>query len=76
MESDEDDDDDLEIFDLEQRKKTLSYLNLKNQGESDFNVVNESSVSGADKEHLLLDIDDKNSDTLINLTGHNSKSVL
>lgn len=78
MESDEDDDDDLEIFDLEQKKKSLSYVNLKSQDENElFSIVNDTSiVMDNDKEQLLLDIDDKDSDILINLTGQHSKSVL
>lgn len=72
MESDEDDDEDLEIFDLGQKKKSLSYINLE-QHDEDI-VLNDSR--SIDMENLLVDIDDTNTDTLINWSGNGSKSVL
>ncbi|XP_047989666.1 uncharacterized protein LOC125228968 [Leguminivora glycinivorella] len=72
MESDEDDDEDLEIFDLGQKKKSLSYINLQ-QHDEDI-VLNDSR--SIDMENLLVDIDDTNTDTLINWSGNGSKSVL
>ncbi|XP_063375299.1 uncharacterized protein LOC134662924 [Cydia amplana] len=72
MESDEDDDEDLEIFDLGQKKKSLSYINLE-QHDEDI-VLNDSR--SIDMDNLLVDIDDTNTDTLINWSGNGSKSVL
>ncbi|XP_072941457.1 uncharacterized protein [Epargyreus clarus] len=72
MESDEDEDEDLEIFDLEQKKKSLSYVNLQ---VSDDYVVHESREDG-DRNNLLLDIEDANSDTLINWSSNGNKSIL
>lgn len=72
MESDEDDDEDLEIFDLGQKKKSLSYINLE-QHDEDI-VLNDSR--SIDMENLLVDIEDKNSDTLINWSSSGSKSIL
>ncbi|XP_063379897.1 uncharacterized protein LOC134666611 [Cydia fagiglandana] len=72
MESDEDDDEDLEIFDLGQKKKSLSYINLE-QHDEDI-VLNDSR--SIDMENILVDIDDTNTDTLINWSGNGSKSVL
>ncbi|KAI8440055.1 hypothetical protein MSG28_001481 [Choristoneura fumiferana] len=72
MESDDDDDEDLEIFDLGQKKKSLSYINLE-QHDEDI-VLNDSR--SIDMENLLVDIEDKNSDTLINWSSSGSKSIL
>lgn len=72
MESDEDDDEDLEIFDLGQKKKSLSYINLE-QHDEDI-VLNDSR--SIDMENLLVDIEDKNSDALINWSSSGSKSIL
>lgn len=70
MDSDEDDDEDLEIFDLEQKKKSLSYVNLQPDDE-DFvidlpNECEGNTSQDNDRDNLLLDIEDKHSDTLIN----------
>ncbi|KAJ8726887.1 hypothetical protein PYW08_015284 [Mythimna loreyi] len=73
MESDEDEDEDLEIFDLEQKKKSLSYVNLQTNDED---VVFPKDSTDNDRENLLLDIEDGNSDTLINWSSNGSKSIL
>ncbi|XP_011567663.3 uncharacterized protein LOC105397347 [Plutella xylostella] len=64
MDSDEDDDEDLEIFDLGQKKKSLSYVNLQPSFE-DINIASSHGSDGkADHDNLLLDID--TNDHLIN----------
>ncbi|CAH2979553.1 unnamed protein product [Chilo suppressalis] len=75
MDSDEDEDDDLEIFDLEQKKKSLSYVNLQVNDEE---VVNGPRLVSEDNErdNLLLDIEDSNTDPLINWSGNGNKSIL
>ncbi|XP_028166440.1 uncharacterized protein LOC114357144 [Ostrinia furnacalis] len=75
MESDEDDDDYLEIFDLEQKKKSMSYVNLQVNDEE---VVNgpKDNADGNDRDNLLLDIEDSNYDPLINWSGNGNKSIL
>ncbi|XP_023949581.2 uncharacterized protein LOC112054140 [Bicyclus anynana] len=72
MESDEDDEEDLEIFDLEQKRKSLSYVNLQTNDED---VVLHSSKDES-KNNLLLDIEDGPSDTLINWSNTGSNSIL
>ncbi|XP_069355133.1 uncharacterized protein [Maniola hyperantus] len=72
MESDEDDEEDLEIFDLEQKKKSLSYVNLQTNDED---VVLHRSKDES-KNNLLLDIEDGPSDTLINWSNTSSNSIL
>ncbi|KAG6448051.1 hypothetical protein O3G_MSEX005301 [Manduca sexta] len=74
MESDDDEDEDLEIFDLEQKKKSLSYVNLQMNDEDI--VLNASDNKGNERDNLLLDIDDANSETLINWSSNGSKSIL
>ncbi|CAG9791860.1 unnamed protein product [Diatraea saccharalis] len=75
MESDDDEDDDLEIFDLEQRKKSLSYVNLQLHDDEIVNGLKE--VSGEnERDNLLLDIEDSNSDALINWSNNGNKSIL
>lgn len=78
LDSEDEDDDDLEIFDLEQKKKSLSYGNLKSQSDDleSFSVLNDDSLVNEDERSNLIDIDDRNSDTLINLSGNSSKSIL
>lgn len=73
MESDEDEDEDLEIFDLERKKKSLSYVNLQTNDED---IVFDNSKEIDDKESLLLDIEDPDTDTLINWSNNGSKSIL
>ncbi|KAJ8724914.1 hypothetical protein PYW07_015872 [Mythimna separata] len=73
MESDEDEDEDLEIFDLEQKKKSLSYVNLQTNDED---IVFPKDSTDNDRDNLLLDIEDGNSDTLINWSSNGSKSIL
>lgn len=65
MESDEEEDEDLEIFDLGQKKKSLSYVNL--QG-TDEDIVLSPRQNDA-KDQLLLEIDDDN-DVLINWSNN------
>ncbi|VVD03460.1 unnamed protein product [Leptidea sinapis] len=72
MESDDDDDEDLEIFDLGQKRKSISYSNLPGHDEE---IVLRSSKDES-KNNLLLDIEDGPSDTLINWSSSESKSVL
>lgn len=72
MESDEDEDEDLEIFDLEQKRKTMSYVNLQTNDED---TVFPPKADN-DRDNLLLDIEDGNSDTLINWSSNGSKSIL
>lgn len=72
MESDEDDEEDLEIFDLEQKRKSLSYVNLQTNDED---VVLHGSKDES-KNNLLLDIEDGPSDTLINWSNTGSNSIL
>ncbi|CAH2232108.1 uncharacterized protein LOC120624141 [Pararge aegeria] len=72
MESDEDDEEDLEIFDLEQKRKSLSYVNLQTNDED---IVLRSSKDES-KNNLLLDIEDGPSDTLINWSNTGSNSIL
>ncbi|CAB3225046.1 unnamed protein product [Arctia plantaginis] len=74
MESDDDEDEDLEIFDLEQKKKSLSYVNLQTNDEDV--VFSNKEYSENDREHLLLDIEDGTSQTLINWSSSGSKSIL
>lgn len=74
MESDDDEDEDLEIFDLEQKKKTLSYVNLQTNDEEVVFSPKESSDN--DRDNLLLDIEDGTSETLINWSSNGSKSIL
>lgn len=77
MDSDDEDDDDLEIFDLGEKRKSMSYVNLKSQTNDleSFSIVNDSTKNDNEKDNLLLDIDDKNTDeTLINLTESNRES--
>ncbi|XP_059060019.1 uncharacterized protein LOC131853202 [Achroia grisella] len=74
MESDEDEDEDMEIFDLGQKKKSLSYVNLQTKDEDI--VLNSATESGADKDNLLLDIEDASTDTLINWSNNGNKSIL
>lgn len=71
MESDEEEDEDLEIFDLGQKKKSLSYVNL--QGTDENLVLSARQNDG--KEELLLDIDDDNSDILINWSNNSKKPL-
>lgn len=73
MESDEEEEDDLEIFDLEQKKKSLSYVNLQTNDED---IVLHSSSKDESKNNLLLDIEDGPSDTLINWSSNGNKSIL
>lgn len=75
MESDEDEDDDLEIFDLEQKRKSMSYVNLQVNDEE---IVNgpKDGFEVNDRDNLLLDIEDVNSDALINWSSNGSKSIL
>lgn len=68
MESDEEEDEDLEIFDLEQKKKSLSYVNL--QG-TDEDIV----LSGRSDDGLLLDIEDDNNDSVINWTKNTNSNI-
>ncbi|XP_045763192.1 uncharacterized protein LOC123865977 [Maniola jurtina] len=72
MESDEDDEEDLEIFDLEQKRKSLSYVNLQTNDED---IVLHRSKDES-KNNLLLDIEDGPSDTLINWSNTGSNSIL
>ncbi|CAF4895717.1 unnamed protein product [Pieris macdunnoughi] len=72
MESDDDEDEDLEIFDLEQNRKSLSYVNLQTNDED---IVLRSSKDES-KNNLLLDIEDASGDQLINWSGSGSKSIL
>lgn len=72
MESDDEDDEDLEIFDLEQKKKSLSYVNLQ---VNDEDIVLNGSKDES-KNNLLLDIEDGGSDTLINWSSNGNKSIL
>ncbi|XP_041972642.1 uncharacterized protein LOC121728542 [Aricia agestis] len=71
MESDEDDEDDLEIFDLEQKKQSLSYVNLQANDE-DIVFHNRKDES---KNNLLLDIEEGPSD-MINWSSTSNKSIL
>ncbi|XP_032512040.2 uncharacterized protein LOC116766324 [Danaus plexippus] len=71
MESD-DEEEDLEIFDLEQKKKSLSYVNLQVNDEDI--VLN--GTKDESKNNLLLDIEDGSSDTLINWSSNGNKSIL
>lgn len=74
MESDDDEEEDLEIFDLEQKKKSLSYVNLPLNDED---VVLSRSDNRDERDNLLLDIEDVNSDALINWSSNsNNKSIL
>ena len=73
MESDEDEDEDLEIFDLEQKRKSMSYVNLQT---NDLDTVFPPKDNDNDRDNLLLDIEDGNSDTLINWSSNGSKSIL
>lgn len=73
MDSDEDDDEDLEIFDLGQKKKSLSYVNLQTHEDE---AVNNSIDIDKDGDNLLLDIEDASSDTLINWSNNGNKSIL
>lgn len=74
MESDDEEEEDLEIFDLEQKKKSLSYVNLPLNDED---VVLSPSEDRNDRDNLLLDIESANSDTLINWSSNsNNKSIL
>lgn len=75
MESDEDEDDDLEIFDLEQKRKSMSYVNLQVNDEEIVNGPKDSS-EGNDRDNLLLDIEDANSDALINWSSNGNKSII
>ncbi|CAH4036459.1 unnamed protein product [Pieris brassicae] len=72
MESDDDEDEDLEIFDLEQKRKSLSYVNLQTNDED---IVLRSS-NDESKNNLLLDIEDASGDQLIKWSGSGSKSIL
>ncbi|XP_038213674.1 uncharacterized protein LOC119833645 [Zerene cesonia] len=72
MESDDDEDEDLEIFDLEQKRKSLSYVNLQTNDED---IVLRSSKDES-KNNLLLDIEDGSPDQLINWSSSGSKSIL
>lgn len=74
MESDDDEDDDMEIFDLEEKKKSLSYVNLQLNDEDV--VLGSAENKYDDRDNLLLDIEDGNVDTLINWSSSGSKSVL
>lgn len=74
MESDDDEDEDLEIFDLEQKKKSLSYVNLQMNDEDI--VLSRSESRGNEIDNLLLDIEDGNSETLINWSSSGNKSIL
>jgi hypothetical protein len=74
MESDDDEDDDLEIFDLEQKKKSMSYVNLQLNDEEVVNGTKESARN--ERDNLLLDIEDANSDVLINWSNNGNKSIL
>ncbi|KAL4713520.1 hypothetical protein ACJJTC_007758 [Scirpophaga incertulas] len=74
MESDDDDDDDLEIFDIEQKKKSMSYVNLQLNDEEVVNGLNDAAKN--ERDNLLLDIEDVNSDALINWSNNGSKSIL
>lgn len=76
MESDEDDDDYLEIFDLEQKRKSMSYVNLQVNDEEVVNGPPKQNSEGNDKDNLLLDIEDSNYDPLINWSANGNKSIL
>lgn len=71
MESD-DEEEDLEIFDLEQKKKSLSYVNLQVNDED----IILNGTKDESKNNLLLDIEDGSSDTLINWSSNGNKSIL
>lgn len=73
MESDDEIDDDLEIFDLVQKKKSLSYVNLQQTDEDIVLSPREVDIEGG---NLLLDIEDASSETLINWSNNGSKSIL
>lgn len=73
MESEDEIDDDLEIFDLMQKKKSLSYVNLQQNDEDIVLSPREVDIEG---DNLLLDIEDASSDTLINWSNNGSKSIL
>ncbi|XP_053600069.1 uncharacterized protein LOC128669334 [Plodia interpunctella] len=76
MESDEDEEDDLEIFDLEQKKKSLSYVNLQTHDEDVvFPNSSENNIEN-DKDNLLLDIDDASLDNMLNWSNNGNKSIL
>ncbi|GBP02488.1 hypothetical protein EVAR_100986_1 [Eumeta japonica] len=78
MESDEDEEDDLEVFDIEQKKKSLSYVNLQSHMEDidNFSSPADNPLNDNERNTLLLDIDDRIPDNLINLTNSNHKSIL
>ncbi|KAJ0179232.1 hypothetical protein K1T71_004944 [Dendrolimus kikuchii] len=74
MESDDEEEEDLEIFDLEQKKKSLSYVNLPLHDED---IVLSPSDDRNERDNLLLDIESANSDALINWSSNsNNKSIL
>ncbi|XP_013185603.1 uncharacterized protein LOC106131151 [Amyelois transitella] len=74
MESDEDEEDDLEIFDLEQKKKSLSYVNLQTNDEDV--VFSSENNRQNDRDNLLLDIEDASIDTSMDWVNNGNKSIL